>query len=88
LVPCCRAPATNGDYASITSTNAAGNIDVRDLNTGSKLIVPVFNDGALLSAADGHALQGEESSDFTQNPTTLRGSARTFDRAPLRRCRH
>jgi len=40
-------------------TNAAGNIDVRYLNVGSSLIVPVFNDGALLSAADGHALQGE-----------------------------
>jgi acetamidase/formamidase len=53
------APAKDGDYASITPTNAAGNIDVRYLNTGSKLIVPVFNDGALLSAADGHALQGE-----------------------------
>jgi acetamidase/formamidase len=53
------APAKDGDYASITPTNAAGNIDVRYLNAGSKLIVPVFNDGALLSAADGHALQGE-----------------------------
>jgi len=53
------APAKDGDYASITPAYAAGNIDVRYLNTGSKLIVPVFNDGALLSAADGHALQGE-----------------------------
>jgi acetamidase/formamidase len=53
------APAQDGDYASITPTNAAGNIDVRYLNVGSSLIVPVFNDGALLSAADGHALQGE-----------------------------
>jgi acetamidase/formamidase len=53
------APAQDGDYASITPTNAAGNIDVRYLNVGSTLLVPVFNDGALLSAADGHALQGE-----------------------------
>lgn len=53
------APANDGDYASITPTNAAGNIDVRYLNVGSTLIVPIFNDGALLSAADGHALQGE-----------------------------
>jgi acetamidase/formamidase len=53
------APGQDGDYASITPTNAAGNIDVRYLNVGSSLIVPVFNDGALLSAADGHALQGE-----------------------------
>lgn len=53
------APAQDGDYASITPTNAAGNIDIRYLNAGSTLLVPVFNDGALLSAADGHALQGE-----------------------------
>jgi len=53
------APAEDGDFASITPTNAAGNIDIRYLGAGSTLIVPVFNDGALLSAADGHALQGE-----------------------------
>ncbi len=53
------APAEDGDHASITPTNAAGNIDVRYLGAGSTLIVPVFNEGALLSAADGHALQGE-----------------------------
>lgn len=46
------APAEDGDFASITPTNAAGNIDIRYLGAGSTLIVPVFNDGALLSAAD------------------------------------
>jgi len=53
------APAQDGDFATITPTNAAGNIDVRYLTAGATLTVPVFNDGALLSAADGHALQGE-----------------------------
>lgn len=53
------APGQDGDYASITPTNAAGNIDIRYLGAGATLIVPVFNEGALLSAADGHALQGE-----------------------------
>lgn len=53
------APAIDGDFATITPTNAAGNIDVRYLTAGATLTVPVFNDGALLSAADGHALQGE-----------------------------
>ncbi|GAC1624500.1 MAG: acetamidase/formamidase family protein [Chloroflexota bacterium] len=53
------APGEDGDFASITPTNAAGNIDIRYLGAGSTLIVPIFNDGALLSAADGHALQGE-----------------------------
>jgi acetamidase/formamidase len=53
------APAEDGDYATITPTNAAGNIDVRYLGVGAKLYVPIFNDGALLSAADGHAIQGD-----------------------------
>lgn len=53
------APGEDGDFASITPTNAAGNIDIRYLGAGSTLVVPVFNEGALLSAADGHALQGE-----------------------------
>ena len=53
------APGEDGDYASITPTNAAGNIDVRYLGVGAKLYVPVFNEGALLSAADGHAIQGD-----------------------------
>ena len=53
------APALDGDFATITPTNAAGNIDVRYLTAGAILTVPVFTDGALLSAADGHALQGE-----------------------------
>jgi acetamidase/formamidase len=53
------APGADGDYASITPTNAAGNIDIKYLGVGAKLYVPVFNDGALLSAADGHAIQGD-----------------------------
>ena len=53
------APAQAGDFATITPTNAAGNIDIRYLTAGATLTVPVYNDGALLSAADGHALQGD-----------------------------
>jgi len=40
-------------FGQLEATRAGAN------GAGSKLIVPVFNDGALLSAADGHALQGE-----------------------------
>jgi acetamidase/formamidase len=53
------APARDGDFPSITPTNAGGNIDVRYLTRGAKLYLPVFNEGALLSGGDGHALQGE-----------------------------
>jgi acetamidase/formamidase len=53
------APAQDGDFASITPTNAGGNIDVRYITQGAKLYLPVFNKGALISGGDGHALQGE-----------------------------
>ncbi len=53
------APAMDGDFASITPTNAGGNIDVRYITRGAKLYLPVRNKGALISGGDGHALQGE-----------------------------
>jgi acetamidase/formamidase len=53
------APGQDGDYASITPTNSAGNLDCRYLGAGATLIVPVVNEGALLSATDGHAIQGD-----------------------------
>lgn len=53
------APAAPGPHASITPTLAGGNIDVRYLSAGSSIYLPVFNEGALLSGGDGHALQGE-----------------------------
>jgi acetamidase/formamidase len=36
-----------------------GNLDVRELCAGSRLYLPVFNDGALFSCGDGHAAQGD-----------------------------
>ena len=36
-----------------------GNLDVRELCAGSKLYLPVYNDGALFSCGDGHAAQGD-----------------------------
>ncbi len=51
--------AQAGDFSSVTPTNAGGNIDVRYLNAGASLYLPVYNKGALISGGDGHALQGE-----------------------------
>lgn len=53
------APGAPGEFPSITPTCAGGNIDVRYLGAGATIYLPVFNDGALLSGGDGHALQGE-----------------------------
>ncbi len=42
-----------------------GNIDNKLLITGSKLYLPIVNDGALFSAADPHAAQGDGESGGT-----------------------
>jgi acetamidase/formamidase len=36
-----------------------GNLDNKELTEGSTLFLPVFNEGALFSAGDGHAVQGD-----------------------------
>jgi len=53
------APGQDGQFASVTPTNVGGNIDVKYVAAGSRLFLPVQNPGALLSVADGHALQGD-----------------------------
>jgi acetamidase/formamidase len=40
-------------------TKGAGNIDTRHLNVGTRLYLPVFVPGALFSAGDCHATQGD-----------------------------
>jgi acetamidase/formamidase len=53
------APGQDGQFASVTPTSVGGNIDVKYVIAGSRLFLPVQNPGALLSVADGHALQGD-----------------------------
>jgi acetamidase/formamidase len=36
-----------------------GNMDVKDVGVGSRIFLPVFQPGALFSAGDGHAMQGD-----------------------------
>ena len=36
-----------------------GNMDNKELRAGSTLYLPVFNEGALFFAGDGHAVQGD-----------------------------
>jgi acetamidase/formamidase len=53
------APAEPGQHASVVPTSAGGNIDVKYVGPGSRVLLPVFNEGALLSLGDTHALQGD-----------------------------
>ena len=36
-----------------------GNLDCKEMVAGSKIYLPVWNDGALFSTGDGHAAQGD-----------------------------
>lgn len=53
------APERNGVYRTIPPTKAGGNMDIKQLIVGSRLFLPVLNEGALFSAGDGHAAQGD-----------------------------
>ena len=53
------APELPGKYSSVVPTRAGGNIDVKYARVGSKILLPVLTNGALLSLGDAHALQGD-----------------------------
>jgi len=69
-------PAADGPLTSVIPRAWGGNIDCRHLGAGARLHLPVFNDGALLSAGDGHALQGDGEVCLTAVETGLRGTLR------------
>jgi acetamidase/formamidase len=48
-----------GAHAVLPTMKGGGNIDTRHLNVGAKLYLPVFVPGALFSAGDCHAAQGD-----------------------------
>lgn len=53
------APAERGEFRTIPPGAFGGNMDVRELCAGATLYLPVFNEGALFSAGDAHAAQGD-----------------------------
>jgi len=53
------APATEGFTESMPPGNHGGNLDVRHLVAGSRLLLPVWVDGGLFSVGDIHAAQGD-----------------------------
>jgi acetamidase/formamidase len=53
------APAEPGEHPVLPPTRSGGNIDTRHLVPGTTLLLPVRVDGALLSAGDSHAAQGD-----------------------------
>lgn len=53
------APDEPGRFDVLPPTKGAGNIDTRHLNVGARLRLPVLVEGALFSAGDCHAAQGD-----------------------------
>jgi acetamidase/formamidase len=53
------APAEDGEFRTRPPGIFGGNMDVRELCSGATLYLPVQNPGALFSAGDAHAAQGD-----------------------------
>lgn len=53
------APAQSGEFRTRPPGPFGGNLDVQQLCAGATLYLPVFNCGALFSAGDAHAAQGD-----------------------------
>jgi len=53
------ARAEDGEFRTRPPGAFGGNMDVRQLATGATLYLPIFNPGALFSAGDAHAAQGD-----------------------------
>lgn len=52
-------PAAWGTLSTVPPRRNGGNIDNKEMTAGSTLYLPVFVDGALFSAGDGHGAQGD-----------------------------
>jgi acetamidase/formamidase len=61
-----------------------GNMDNRDLRPGTTLYLPVFNDGALFSAGDGHGVQGDGEVCIAALETALTGRFRLTVRKDMK----
>ena len=67
-------PAHYGAVSSIEPREYGGNIDCKELVPGSTLLLPVWTEGALFSAGDGHGVQGDGEVCLTALETCLSGT--------------
>jgi acetamidase/formamidase len=78
------APPPNwGRITSVVPRAHGGNMDNKELVAGTTLYLPVFNDGALFCAGDGHGVQGDGEVCLTALETSLRGTFRLTVRKDL-----
>lgn len=76
-------PAHWGRCSSIQPRKFGGNLDNKELRQGTTLYLPVFNEGALFSAGDGHGVQGDGEVCITALETGLAGTFRLTVRPDL-----
>ena len=67
-------PAASGRVSSFPPGEHGGNLDNRALVAGTTLYLPVWNEGALFSVGDGHAVQGDGEVCLTAIETALSGT--------------
>lgn len=67
-------PPQWGAISSIQPRAHGGNFDNKELCAGATVYFPVFNDGALFSAGDGHAVQGDGEVNVTAIETPMQGT--------------
>lgn len=78
------APPPNwGRITSVVPRAHGGNMDNKELVAGTTLYLPVFNEGALFVAGDGHGVQGDGEVCLTALETSLRGTFRMTVRKDL-----
>ena len=73
------ARAEPGRYSTVPPGRYAGNLDLRELTAGTSLHIPVFVNGALLWASDGHAAQGNGEINLTAIETAFKEFNITVD---------
>lgn len=76
-------PPLYGRVNSITPREFGGNLDNKDLGPGATIYLPVWNQGALFSLGDGHAIQGHGEVCLTPIETPLIGTLELILRKDL-----
>ena len=67
-------PPAWGRVSSIQPRAHGGNMDNKELVAGATLFLPIWNEGALFSAGDGHAVQGDGEVCLTALETCMTGT--------------
>ena len=76
--------ADPGEHKTMPPRAQGGNMDIKQLTTGSTLYLPVAVDGALFSCGDGHAAQGDGEVCVTAIETTMTATLRFTVRRDIR----